>query len=195
MPLLHERSRKIIHGAPTPSPSVWHTRKSTKNTRALWSGDVFTAGSRWGNVWVVFASLSEWLFMLGERFFLIAVEFKLKCHKSLCFYTPTSGRRMSPLLPVKYLSSFHCCSFMPSGSMRRWGGPYDMVVLWLASWGTAWMLFIPMSPIPEKTSKQLGEVIRDSDVCECSSFGLAQIKCHLFKTFDQYTVHYDRISA
>lgn len=26
------------------------------------------------------------------------------------------------------------------------------------------MLFIPMSPIPEKTSKQLGEVMRDSDV-------------------------------
>ncbi len=26
------------------------------------------------------------------------------------------------------------------------------------------MLFIPMSPLPEKTSKQLGEVMRDSDV-------------------------------
>jgi len=50
------------------------------------------------------------------------------------------------------------------------------------------MLFIPMSPIPEKTSKQLGEFIRDSGVLVQHTWHFvcyAQTKCNFLQTMTQ----------
>lgn len=54
------------------------------------------------------------------------------------FHVSNPGRRMSLLLPMKYLSSFHCCFIMCRGNIEEMGGEQESMwlELWLVLWGT-----------------------------------------------------------